>query len=255
MGDKPMHIIECLCGRPVNVAVLDVCPRCGRTAAQVRAITPQDRAAVAEVARAKAAKEAELAGLDEAERVAHAQRKRQEFVRGAMERMRRAIDEGRQPALQSVEFISSDYQVGDKIGGSAPRMEPLVEYGLDGWEIVAAVPRTMGMPLMNGRAAEAQYGGGIGGLVDGAYVLLRLPVTKQLLDSRPDFVRQALERIHDAHQDVPVAPESVGLPVGRAAGSHLAAAAGGGIVSGAIFGYGVSVPLDDGDDADVDFGE
>jgi hypothetical protein len=59
-------------------------------------------------------------------------------------------------------------------------IDQLQELGVRGWEIVAVVPRTVGIGLRNvllGSADGENWGGGIGGNVMGVYVLLKLEIT------------------------------------------------------------------------------
>jgi hypothetical protein len=54
--------------------------------------------------------------------------------------------------------------------------------GLDGWEIVAVAPRTLGLGLTNvsiGSSSGETWGAGIGGNIFGVHVILKLEVTKE----------------------------------------------------------------------------
>ena len=51
--------------------------------------------------------------------------------------------------------------------------------GLEGWRVVGVVPKTFGTALINNEGFNKVWGGGVGGAVVGAYVLLELEVSSR----------------------------------------------------------------------------
>jgi hypothetical protein len=60
------------------------------------------------------------------------------------------------------------------------------QLGLSGWEVINAVPRTMGVGLKNytGAALEA-WGGGVGGNIMGVHLILKKELTLSAIDNDP----------------------------------------------------------------------
>ena len=151
-------------------------------------------------------------------------------------------------------------------GGIPPNVTLLAEAGWDGWEIVGILPRTTGLALSNNVGQQTIYGGGVGGLTDGAYLLMRLPVTITLLEDRPEYVEAILSSMHDlvgSTARTPATPRIQAGDMGRsAAGSGVPAAAAAG-AGGVFIAYGVTrtdyegegseVGETDGGDFDFDF--
>lgn len=216
-----IEIIPCLCGRPVNVAALTRCPACGLDCNTIRAATDGDYEAAAEARYASASERNELA-RQRAERVQAAEQLEREaaelqrrlFVDQALARMTTSLHEGRTPYLHAIETIASEYSVDGRLGGHPADVQLIAEYGWDGWEIVATIPRTVGMSLRNAKTGKVSYGGGIGGLVAGAVVLLRLPVTTQLLEQRPEVAVRVLEQLYDRRDQAGTQQRVVVLPTG-----------------------------------------
>lgn len=246
-GDS--ELLQCLCGRTVNAAALSACPRCGMTTERIRSVTPEERAAqqaaflkeAEDLERAR--KAAEVARQEEADRL------QQEYVDEALQRMRQAVAEGRTPSLMVVEYIRSHYTVDTQEGGAVPDARSLFEYGLDGWEVVSTFPHTTGKVLTNSSAGSTSYGGGLGGLVDGVYVLLRLPVTAALLETRPHVVADAIVRVYESRGRNTPAEKQMTLGTGSLPQPTVSSQPS---RSGRTtwFGYGISVPMGDGFDVD-----
>jgi hypothetical protein len=59
---------------------------------------------------------------------------------------------------------------------SSFNLGPLPNLGCDGWDVVTAIPRTLGLGLTNmslGSAVGSTWGAGIGGIVVGVHLVLR----------------------------------------------------------------------------------
>jgi hypothetical protein len=217
---------------------------------QIRAITPEERQARADEERREREELFRARREAEAAEQARADQLRQEYVDEALSRMRQAVVEGRTPSLMVVEFLPSHYTVDGQEGGTPPDARSLFEYGLDGWDVVATFPHTTGKALTNNSGAATSYGGGLGGLVDGVYVVLRLPVTAALLDARPGVVADAIVRVYESrgrHQAIEkqVTLRSGSLPVPSAPPAASQPTRSG---RSTWFGYGISIPMGEGFD-------
>ena len=242
-----MQIVSCLCGREFNSAKLKACPACGMATAQVLKITPDQRRRADEERFRRHAEEDRRRQMSDEERRREIERSQEEYIAQAIARMEQAITEGRTPALHRLVLMPSDYSFMGQSGGARPDVMLLAEAGFDGWETIGVIPRTTGLPLTNAASGRSFYGGGVGGLTDGAYLLLRLPVTARLLEDRREFVASILRTMHDAQASVRPGSSLPQVPtgdmnVGAGAGSTNAAAAG---AAGAFFAIGVSRAMDE----------
>ncbi len=251
-----MNIIKCLCGRDFNSSKLKACPACGMATAQVLQITPDQRRSIDEKRQRKRAEEDRLQTLTNEERRAETEAKRRDYVDSAIARMRRSLAEGRTPALHRLILMPTEYSFMGQPGGIPPNVTLLAEAGWDGWEMVGILPRTTGLALSNTAGQQSFYGGGVGGLTDGAYLLMRLPVTAALLEERPEYVEAILSSMHDldgSTAKTPATPRIQAGDMGRSvpgSGAPAAAAAGAG---GVFFAYGVT--RTDHEDAGSEVGE
>jgi hypothetical protein len=213
---------------------------------EILALLPSDEALVARrrlIAEEGAQRAAEL----EKERILAARRALSDqstaFVEGAISRMERALGLGRLPYLHSVVFIGSDFSVGDSTAGLPPRVASLLPMGWEGWEVVSTIPRTTGVPLTNRQGNEVSYGGGLGGMVDGVYVLIRLPITREYLEQGREELADYLEEAFFHERELDAQTESqlqlgsgaLAVPVVQSAGSRG---------SGTVWGIGMSMPMD-----------
>ncbi len=258
-----MNIVKCLCGRDFNASKLKACPACGMSSAQVQQLTPDQRRRAEEERQRKRAEEMRLQALGVEERRAEQEAHRRAYIDSAMARMRVSLSEGRTPSLHRLILMPTEYSFMGQAGGAQPNVMLLADAGWDGWEIAGVFPRTTGLALTNTSGRQSFYGGGAGGLTDGAYLLMRLPVTQALLSSRPEYVEAILSAMHDLSgttQRTAAAPRIEPGQMGGPRGNAPAAAAG-----GVIFAYGVThtVYEDDGSDhgdgggdggGDFDFG-
>jgi hypothetical protein len=82
--------------------------------------------------------------------------------------------------LHKTEFVPVDSSLGDvdfkpnRYDDTAVRIA-----GLEGWRVVGVVPKTFGTALINNEGFNKVWGGGVGGAVIGAYVLLELEVSSR----------------------------------------------------------------------------
>ena len=122
---------------------------------------------------------------------------RDKFVSDAMDRIRRSHAQGRIPALHTIVLLGSNYSVDGRPAGEVPRVAQLSGFGWDGWEIIATFPRTTGHSLTNTTAGSWQYGGGLGGMVDGVYFVMRFPVTAGMVAEDPESLERMLGAIYE----------------------------------------------------------
>jgi hypothetical protein len=137
---------------------------------------------------------------------AEARQKRvKEFLQVRITQLSEIIDEGLVPYLYRYVTISSDSyfnespnpgawtfktrtdQVGDR-----PNLDELQSLGWQGWELTTSVPITFGSTLYNTSGGNTIYAAAHSGLVVGSNLLLRLPITKETLSRRREFVEEVL---------------------------------------------------------------
>ena len=247
-----MDMLLCLCGRKFNASALDRCPACKMPASQVRLITPEQREA-RKLAERKARQEVEeMARLTAEERERLLQERRDAYIEDAIERMEATLAEGRIPALHTTVLMRSQYGLDGQTGGSPPDVTAWTALGMDGWEVVASFPHTTGIALRNEIGSDVIYGGGIGGMVDGVYLILRFPVTAEVLEQSRSKVEDILGQLYEREGEdadeivVPYVPRGKGPAQSRAsAGGTVAAAATGGFIG---YGFTVSRPMESGED-------
>lgn len=146
-------------------------------------------------AEAEAARQSAERARQRAEEEARALEQRtMTYIDESVEGLRRSLEEGRTPYLYSMAFLTTQYMLLEQEGGAPPDLHDLAVLGRDGWEIVTTIPQTAGIGLSNTyqRGGGRTWGGGVGGIVTGVFVLLRLPVTSQTLDRQMDVVRAAI---------------------------------------------------------------
>ena len=211
-----MEMVQCLCGREFNATALERCPACRMSTREVRKVTPeqrQERRRQDQQARQQAD---ELARLTAEERQQELRRRRDTYIERAIERMEASISEGRVPALHTTILMGAQYSLDDQIGGSLPDVTSWTTLGWDGWEVVATYPHTMGLSLRNASDINVVYGGGVGGLVDGVHVILRFPVTSEVLSQRRHVVEEMLGQLYDQGSQVNSEIVVPNVPLGRA---------------------------------------
>ena len=256
-----MSIAKCLCGRDFNTSKLRACPACGMSSAQVLQITPDQRRKAAEARQREYQEAQRLRDLTEEQRVAELDAQRRAYIDSAMARMRQSLAEGRTPALHRLILMPTEYSFMGQSGGLQPNVMLMAEAGWDGWEVAAVLPRTTGLALSNNAGRQSFYGGGVGGLTDGAYLLMRLPVTQALMDSRPEYIETILSAMSDLSQATPRAAATPRIQPGDMGGGGVGAPAA--AAGGAFIAYGVSRTVytdegsgegdDGGDGGDFDF--
>jgi len=90
---------------------------------------------------------------------------------------------------------SESYLHGDNVGDNL-ELNEVQFYAQRGWEIATMHPITSGHGLQNtstGSVSGTTWGGGIGGLVVGAYVVMRLPLNEKVMTQRRNEVIDALD--------------------------------------------------------------
>jgi len=256
-----MEMLLCLCGREFNAKALAQCPACRMPTSEVRRVTPEQREERRRELRKARQQAEEMARLSSEERQRLLQERRDAYIQGAIARMEASIEEGRTPALHTTVLMRAQYGLDGQMGGAPPDVTPWSALGWDGWEIVASFPHTTGVALRNEIGPNVVYGGGIGGLVDGVYLILRFPVTAEALKRMRPMIEAMLGQLYEREGEgeeeivVPYVPKAQGTPPPVAAPGGKAAAAAG----GAFIGYGITVtrPMesdDGGGDSGGDFG-
>lgn len=96
-----------------------------------------------------------------------------------IEKAQAQIDSGNFPNLYRWIYLQVDSEIDEDVVGEFDIAE-LQLAGLEGWDIVAVIPKTVGVALKNystGSTVGSSWGGGMGGNVVGVYLLLRKEVT------------------------------------------------------------------------------
>ena len=176
---------------------MGACKSCGEKAGMGKsmcsACTARDEAERKRLAEEQAAARRQR----EAEAIAKAAQELEDrtiaYIDATLAQMRRAHDQGLTPSLFTVEALSTTYALNGQMNGSPPDVSRLAVYAANGWEVVSTVPQTEGTGLTNRMGnGNNVWGAGVGGLVTGVYVLLRLPVTEGYLAAHESSVREAI---------------------------------------------------------------
>lgn len=179
----------------------------------------------------------------------------------ALEQIRGTVQAGLTAYLHRWEFIASGFSIDGSASGAPPSASGLGELGWQGWDVVTALPHTTGLSLSNMIGGQKVLAGGIG-LTDGVYLLLRLPITAEVLSRREEWIRENLESLIASHLAAGRTPD-IAVPAlvadaGRSSLSTRATVASSAPLS--FIGYGMTVSHPDGDDdagdieGDTDFG-
>ena len=164
------------CGRPAGL-LSNLCSDCKR-----------DLAAREQAQREDAARQA-----DEATRRQLEQRRR-EYIDAHWAVIRDTLADGRTAYLYRSTYVPVDSVVENEVTGIFDMTELRV-LGMSGWEIVAVIPKTIGVGLTNksyGTTAGETWGAGLGGNVLGGYVLLRYAIAPDALTSATPLIDEAL---------------------------------------------------------------
>jgi hypothetical protein len=131
------------------------------------------------------------AGVEAAERQL-AEQRRLEIARVVdiiKDGLRQQLARGEQAFMYDSIYLGVDSVVnGESLSGGFD-IRPLQRRTLGGWDVVQAVPRTVGIGLKNtsiGSSTGVTWGGGIGGNVAGVHVLLRKAIREADLDDSKD---------------------------------------------------------------------
>lgn len=232
-------MLTCLCGRQFNGEALARCPACKTPTSDVRSITPEQREERRRKKQQAVRDEEELRRLSAEEREQMLLARKVSYITAAIDRMEVSLAEGRAPALHTTVLMNSDYSLNGQIGGASPDATAWSMFGWDGWEIVTSFPHTTGISLQNRVGSNVSYGGGVGGLIDGVYLVLRFPITAHLLHQRRPLVEHMLAEIYERELAGGMDAVTPTIPQGQEsspAGSQTAAAA---TAGGAVLGYGM----------------
>ena len=176
---------------------MGACKTCGEKAGLGRDQCTTCKERVDAAAQRAADEAAEAQRLKEQQEAVEAARQLEErtldYIEQTLLHIRRALAEGLRPSLFIVETLTTTYALNGAMQGAPPDLTKLAVYAANGWEVVATIPQTEGTGLTNrlGNGGTV-WAAGIGGMVTGTYLLLRLPVTSSYLDSHEDYVRSAI---------------------------------------------------------------
>lgn len=111
--------------------------------------------------------------------------RRREHAAAQWELIETTLKLGRPAYLYQAIYIPVDSTVNEEPVGVFD-ITDLQGLGYEGWEIVATIPKTLGLGLANssfGSTMGTTWGGGMGGNVVGVYVLMKFPVTASSVDA------------------------------------------------------------------------
>lgn len=101
---------------------------------------------------------------------------RQKLLRSKADDIWRRVESGQKAYLYEDVYLPVDSIINENPVCSFFDISILRTFGLDGWDVVAVIPRTIGVGLTNvsvGSATGHTWGGGIGGNVVGVHIVLR----------------------------------------------------------------------------------
>jgi len=163
--------------------------------------------------RAESARQAEGHRMELAQQAAEKERKALEerqrrldaFVEGRLAALTNLIESGVTPFLYDTFIIDSQsyfreshnpgawsFKTAVDPVGAPTDITYLQNLGWLGWEVVATVPVTYGSTLYNTVGGNTVYAAAYGGLVVGAQVLLRLPLTREFIALHHEEIVQKL---------------------------------------------------------------
>ena len=125
-------------------------------------------------------KRREAQAAEEAERQRREEEHARQLATDRANSLRDRCATGTRMFLYESVYIPVNSRIDDQEVCPSFDIDQLRELGLEGWEIVQVVPRTMGMSLINKNLVGGistgvdAYAGGIGGTVIGVHVILRL---------------------------------------------------------------------------------
>lgn len=168
------------------------CPRCGKSVGFLSSSLCEDckAEARAEEERLKAEKaESAKRALEEIEIL------RANVISLTKERLEQSVASGKRAYLYESVYIPVDSVVTDSPIASSFSIGALRNLGVDGWEIVGVVPRTIGVGLVNssfGDTSGDTWGAGVGGNIAGVYVILKMDALAQKMipESIEEYVRR-----------------------------------------------------------------
>lgn len=100
------------------------------------------------------------------------------------------VASGNNPNLYRWIYIGVDSVMGDEVLGTFD-LTDLQDAGLDGWDVVAVIPKTIGITLTNMSTQGNTWGGGLGGNVAGVYVIL----SKEVFDLKNEKTLEDAKRV------------------------------------------------------------
>jgi hypothetical protein len=171
------------------------CEVCGTKAGMGKKICDRCDSARREQERKERHLQETAAANERAERKRQEQEARQNryeaFLQSRFDEIEALLTQGITPYLYEIIVISTQSTMNGQRLGEPPELAQLRQYGWAGWEVVGTVPSTYGEAFKNvsyGASSGETWGAGIGGIVVGAYLLMRLPITRGLFEERREYL-------------------------------------------------------------------
>ena len=166
------------------------CSRCGKSVGLFAILCDDCKKAIE--AEQKAAEE--RLKTDKAEKAQQAREQhrvqRNDLVSSRVQLLKQKIASGEKVVLYESVYLPVDSKVADEIITENFSISSLRKLGFDGWDIVAVVPRTLGVALTNvsyGASAGRTWGAGLGGNVVGVHIVVKKEISSQNNVSDEEF--------------------------------------------------------------------
>ncbi|MBC8274487.1 MAG: hypothetical protein H8E40_05905 [Chloroflexi bacterium] len=173
------------------------CSRCGKPVSFLSSMCDDCKKAVKDEQKAEQER-LEREKAQKAQQVREAYRSyRTELILTRVQSLQQKLASGGKVYLYEDIYLAVDSKVVDETVAQEFSIGSLRQLGLDGWDIVAVIPRTLGVALTNvslGSSSGQTWGAGVGGNVVGVHIVVRKEVSTQSRDISADFLKDYIER-------------------------------------------------------------
>jgi hypothetical protein len=148
------------------------CSRCGKSIGLLETIC--DDCKKKEIEKQRRMEAGQQAQLEQVQQEREAKLQRIAFAVG--ETIKKRLQAGYTIYLYETIYSSIGSVINGQTIGDEFEISTIRKLGLDGWEVVQAIPRTIGIGLTNhqvGFSAGESWGGGMGGNIAGVHILLK----------------------------------------------------------------------------------
>lgn len=172
------------------------CLRCGAKAGLFLNLCEKCQAENVKLKQGDAQRQQDLENQRKADDLKAAQEreaKRRRSVDEARTRILQRLNNGETVYLHDTVYTEVDSYILDRPLLGEFSFDTVRELGLAGWSVVGIIPRTMGYELFNNNGdGGTAYGGGLGGIIIGAYILVKKEIqgtpTEQKISELDEFL-------------------------------------------------------------------